>query len=191
MPTESKHTPEPWRASNTDDKCVYINNPTGGRLVADCYGHSLISHEEEQANAARIIACVNACEGMADPAADIAALRAPRGPVYLAVYIGTTNDTNGNPRRGWYVSRLDGAPVIAAGRNSGTDASYTCWVEEGYNGDDALYGVVSRVSGIHTGSSVGRDRDAARALVHETGCINVTPGEYRDARRLPRFGGAA
>lgn len=197
MPTESKHTPEPWRASNTDDKCVYINNPTGGRLVADCYGHSLISHEEEQANAARIIACVNACEGMADPAADIAALRAPRGPVFLAVYIGTTNDVNGNPRRGWYVSRIDGAPVIPEvppnGRNSGKGAAYTCWVEEGYSGDGALLAAVATAAGHVTDYKGDKwaQRDRARALVHETGRINVTPGEYRHARKLPRFGGAS
>ena len=44
-------------------------------------GHNIAPHYQyanryQSANAARIVACVNACEGMADPAAEIAALRA-------------------------------------------------------------------------------------------------------------------
>jgi len=107
-------------------------------------------------------------------------------PVFLAVYIATTNDTNGNPRRGWYVSRLDGAPIIPAhptGRKGETAPVYTCWVEEGYRGSFAL---VSTIAGhFEVYARTGAEIDAARALVRETGRISVTPGEYRDARKLP------
>ena len=110
---------------------------------------------------------------------------------YFAVYIGTTNDTNGNPRRGWIV------------HEPGNDGAGVRWVEEGYSGVDALYRAVAGPpqKGETYGDSHGstnhmRDMtnrhytDRARSLVYETGRINVTPGEYRDARKLPRFGGA-
>jgi hypothetical protein len=121
------------------------------------------------------------------------ALTAPPSPTFLAVYIGTTNDTNGNPRRGWYVSRLDGAPMIAEvppnGRNAGKDAAYTCWVEEGYGGRQSLLRVIG---GTFEPGEVTTSAYNVRvsALVHETGRIGVTPGEYRSARKLPRVGGA-
>jgi hypothetical protein len=102
--------------------------------------------------------------------------RAVEGPVFLAIYIGCNNDVNGNPRRGWYVHDLrdPSAPVT--------------WVEEGYHGQSAPVDAVARVLGMPT--ATWRDVAAVRALVRETGRINVTPGEYRDARKLPRFGGA-
>ena len=128
-----------------------------------------------------------------------AALAAPPPPIFLAVYIGTTNDTNGNPRRGWYVSRLDGEPMIPEvppnGRNSGKGAAYTCWVEEGYAGRFALKCAVAGPALPSELAGHGIDcrayADRARSLVHETGRIEVTPGEYRAARKLPRVGGAS
>ena len=114
-------------------------------------------------------------------------------PIYLAIYIATTNDTNGNPRRGWYVSRLDGEPMIPElppnGRNSGKDPAYTCWVEEGYHGQSAPVDAIARRLNMPT--ATWRDIAAVKALVRETGRIEVTPGEYRSARKLPRFGGAS
>ena len=99
----------------------------------------------------------------------------PPSPRFLAIYIGTTNDTNGNPRRGWYIYDLadNSAPVT--------------WIEEGYRGWSApVYDIAA-----HLGMSTATWADiaAARALVRETGRIDVTPGEYRAARKLPRFGG--
>ena len=71
MTQETRHTPEPWRvkfAHGTSD--VYDKE---GELIALVYP---TEGPENAANAARIVACVNACKGMADPAAEIAALRA-------------------------------------------------------------------------------------------------------------------
>ena len=122
-------------------------------------------------------------------------------PIYLAIYIATTNDTNGNPRRGWYVSRLDGEPMIPElppnGRNSGKDPAYTCWVEEGHSGRGALRLVHESALGRtlldprRTPAERTADYAAAMLLVRETGRIEVTPAEYRSARKLPRFGGGA
>ena len=109
----------------------------------------------------------------------------PPAPRFLAIYIGTTNDTNGNPRRGWYVYDLrpDGAPVS--------------WVEEGY-GNFPWPAVAAAVAaengarGLPVPSLLALDyfkaRDYARPYVRESGRIDVTPGEYRAARKLPRFG---
>lgn len=101
----------------------------------------------------------------------------PTAPRFFAVYIGTTNDTNGNPRRGWYVHDLadPSAPVT--------------WIEEGYHGQSAARSAVADYFGMPTLTS--RNMDAVRELVRETGRIDVTPGEYRAARKLPRFGGGA
>lgn len=103
---------------------------------------------------------------------------APRGPVYLAVYIAAVNDTNGNPRRGWYVSRLD------------TERRPRMWIEEGYGNFPWPAFVAALGLPVVDGETYWQAEDRARPYVHETGRINVTPGEYRDARKLPRFGGA-
>lgn len=93
---------------------------------------------------------------------------------YFAVYIGTTNDTNGNPRRGWLV------------HEPGNDGAGVRWVEEGYSGRDAL-NVIARVAFNDPDATTDECRGFVRREVYETGRINVTPGEYRDARKLPRF----
>lgn len=74
------HTPEPWKVD--DSEFPAIGN------VVDCdneqvcqtserkgYTAPLSQLEIRKANAARIVACVNACAGMEDPAAEIQALR--------------------------------------------------------------------------------------------------------------------
>lgn len=59
----SKHTPEPWY-----DEVSHISGGTPGACeVVPIYG--------DDNNRARVVQCVNACTGMADPAAEIAALR--------------------------------------------------------------------------------------------------------------------
>lgn len=95
-------------------------------------------------------------------------------PRYFAVYIGTTNDTNGNPRRGWLVHDLAdrSAPVT--------------WCEEGYCGRTSLDAAAADVLGMSL--ATWRGVTDVRALVPVTGRIDVTPGEYRAARKLPRFG---
>ena len=68
----SEYTPEPWRVG----RYHYSD-------VVECQsGNILLSKTEELdnatgiANARRIVACVNACAGMADPEAEIARIRA-------------------------------------------------------------------------------------------------------------------
>ncbi len=79
----SKHTPEPWQigvgdiyatGSDGDDRVVCAIGVSGGFRS---HTHELIpsNKPEGRANAARIVACVNACTGMADPQAEIASLR--------------------------------------------------------------------------------------------------------------------
>lgn len=61
--SEQKHTPGPWRVSLGDTIAA------GDRLIADCEmtPHSKRPaplNQEDAANARRIVACVNACEGI-------------------------------------------------------------------------------------------------------------------------------
>ena len=73
---ERPHTPEPWRLSMSgysikslsDDMPIVANNP---------WGHGMTEKNATRwiENAERIVACVNACAGMADPVATITALR--------------------------------------------------------------------------------------------------------------------
>jgi hypothetical protein len=44
----------------------------------------------------------------------------------MLIYIATTNDTNGNPRRGWIRTTSAGQPLG--------------WIEEGYEGSGAIRG---------------------------------------------------
>jgi hypothetical protein len=63
------HTPEPWGVSDRYDVTV----PDG--TVAVAFG-TVTTDEEDMANAARIVACVNACAGLDDPAAILNEVRA-------------------------------------------------------------------------------------------------------------------
>lgn len=97
-------------------------------------------------------------------------------PRFFAVYIAAPNDRNGNPRRGWYVHDL-----------ADPNAEVT-WIEEGYG--SFPWPAFSSALGLP--SAVGGDywtcRDEARPYICVSGRIDVTPGEYRDARKFPRFG---
>ena len=48
------------------------------------------------------------------------------GAKEMLIYIATTNDTNGNPRRGWIRTTSAGQPLG--------------WIEEGYEGSGAIRG---------------------------------------------------
>ena len=73
----SKHTPAPWHYSEENSRpsgaqLIYAED---GWLVADACGAFKRHDDERQANAHRIIACVNACAGMEDPAGTISLVR--------------------------------------------------------------------------------------------------------------------
>lgn len=88
MTQETTHTPEPW---------VMDYNRFGTPIVTGC---NLKGAKEDlicilscrilaraEVNAARIVACVNACEGMVDPAAEIAELKAQRDELLAALNV--------------------------------------------------------------------------------------------------------
>lgn len=63
--TETKHTPEPWIASKLSEMFneSEILGPDGINILSDRYGpDGKVSHED----AARIVACVNACKGISN-----------------------------------------------------------------------------------------------------------------------------
>lgn len=55
----SQHTPGRWEVPGPSPDLIGTTNPR--KLVAQTYGDS---HEEIEANARRIVACVNACAGV-------------------------------------------------------------------------------------------------------------------------------
>ena len=65
----TKHTPEPWttngarKASNFGQYEAFITGPEVAR-VATVQGGNVDTRESTEANAARIVACVNACAGL-------------------------------------------------------------------------------------------------------------------------------
>lgn len=78
MPDKSStHTPEPWDTQadpDIDDSTIYVHTIEGDDapvLVA-----TFPWHDTGEANAARIVRCVNDCAGIPDPAAELANLRA-------------------------------------------------------------------------------------------------------------------
>lgn len=92
MNSETKHNAEPWNVESgssplgdTGDYMDYVLvlAPSDGRtkgyggnhkdVVADV---QVLDFDTAKANADRIVACVNACKGMSDPAKEIAEMRA-------------------------------------------------------------------------------------------------------------------
>lgn len=71
---ESKHTPGPWETSVGAGNWWSICAPGGGDMIADL-SDSGFGCDVDAANANRIVQCVNACEGIDDPAAALAAAR--------------------------------------------------------------------------------------------------------------------
>lgn len=75
-----KHSAEPWEYRRSFSEITHnfvdyrgLKSPVCKLFKAHQYG---LNQEICDANAARIVACVNACAGMEDPAAEIARLRA-------------------------------------------------------------------------------------------------------------------
>lgn len=79
----SEHTKEPWCVSTERPNIIKVDfsgiGSDHGPLIGSTCGHPssgfFPDDAEAKANALRIVACVNACAGMADPAAEIAALK--------------------------------------------------------------------------------------------------------------------
>jgi hypothetical protein len=69
--SETKHTAGPWKVSPLVPSAIDTVEPSFGRHVATCYGSS------PDANARRIVACVNACEGFPTDALESLARHAP------------------------------------------------------------------------------------------------------------------
>jgi len=94
----SNHTPEPWYWHENDSYCE-INSERDGQIGDSCASSCLGDIDLGRANARRIVACVNACEGMEDPAAEIAELKRQRdellGLVKAVVYHSVPVTVNG------------------------------------------------------------------------------------------------
>lgn len=74
----SGHTPEPWVIDGRVRLATnFYSDDATGSIIGGCndYQFAFRPLEERLANAARIVACVNACAGMDDPAAEIQRLR--------------------------------------------------------------------------------------------------------------------
>ena len=85
----SDHTPEPW----FDDRATHDQPYQNIKILGDenrgiCWlwiDDAPVDdwNAEQQANAKRIVTCINACAGMADPAAEIAELKRQRDSFQL------------------------------------------------------------------------------------------------------------
>lgn len=75
---ETAHTPEPWYHDPSDAEGRTVSAaPDGSGAIAECgLEYSTLARNPGRANAKRIISCVNAFAGVADPAAELARLRA-------------------------------------------------------------------------------------------------------------------
>ena len=76
------HTPEPWEARSIG---ISRKDNHNGPILA-CYVNTAqryIGVKEAEANASRIVACVNACAGMEDPAAEIERFKAQRAELVM------------------------------------------------------------------------------------------------------------
>lgn len=102
-----EHTKEPWSVYSRDTFYPGIETAEFSVVIwgyegdeAGVQGHTA---EEALANARRIVDCVNACAGMADPAAEIADLRAK-----LADAVGALKKIDRmNDHPNWFRKSLD------------------------------------------------------------------------------------
>jgi len=77
MKTHTAHTPGPWRiGQDSAAHAIWTAGNVPASLIVAIRPDCTEQDNNRQANAARIVACVNSCEGIADPAQEIAALRA-------------------------------------------------------------------------------------------------------------------
>lgn len=74
-----KHTPEPWYQESDGGGSIIAADPQCVEVIGSTDG------KKWQENARRIVACVNACAGMADPAKEIAKLKAERDELLAAM----------------------------------------------------------------------------------------------------------
>ncbi len=96
----AKHTPEPWIADDFaegDGLRTRISLPDHNGIpnaaiayvqtnkTPDWPSEQRITATQAEANAARIVACINACTGLEDPAAELAALKAQRDELLAAL----------------------------------------------------------------------------------------------------------
>lgn len=80
MSHSPKHTPEPWHTYegrgislfNDESDAVIVSTPERSRSAYRVRDRLVEPTETDHANAARIVACVNACTGMDDPKEAIA-----------------------------------------------------------------------------------------------------------------------
>lgn len=69
----SKHTPEPWWYDEASASIRFDGR--GSAIEGNAIG-CVIAEPNYRSDSLRIVACVNACKGMDDPAAEIDSLRA-------------------------------------------------------------------------------------------------------------------
>lgn len=89
----SEHTPEPWELGEVGDKIRHFCPAKDGTSILtvaleydnDDWEPTYFGAVYSREDARRIVACVNACAGMADPAAEIAKLRAERDKLMAAL----------------------------------------------------------------------------------------------------------
>ena len=83
-----KHSQTPWKLSNESvDPHWHIITAPGGKIMANVH----IENDIELANAARIVACVNACAALPNPAEDIPAMIAALKRLCLSAENSTCN----------------------------------------------------------------------------------------------------
>lgn len=84
----TQHTQEPWRIESNPDTytdgvhiCGDANDTTNGAGICGLWIDTELSNEEQEANARRIVACVNACAGI--PTEVLENIGAGMGPNWL------------------------------------------------------------------------------------------------------------
>lgn len=79
--TETKHTPGPWYVEQPyQEPGAYIACKWTTALVCKMFKAADCSAEQVEANASRIVACVNACEGIENPGEALEAFRKAASP---------------------------------------------------------------------------------------------------------------
>lgn len=139
---QGQHTPAPWRVGIKHPCRLIAGDGNAAQLVGAtaAFADEGTENERERANAARIVACVNACEGMDDPAAEVARLKAEDypGPHEKELALATLRASLADSRR--VADELAGALTFLA------DAESLHWTDAGGAHADNCPGCFARAA---------------------------------------------
>lgn len=155
---DTKRTPEPWEHIDGTEPCRIFKD---GQSIA-IFTSMRNPYRQSVADARRATVCVNACAGMADPAAEIELLRA----------------------------QVKAAPAASVENEKAAAKYYVTPEGESFSEGECIAGLVARIERLTAQVEMGRDREhrlAKRLDELQKGRVEFEPGRSRDRHQAEHW----